>query len=391
MSEATSAGLLAAVRVLDLGRYIAAPLAAAMLADLGAEVIRVEPLEGGADRDVMPIDSEVGGALYHQMNRGKRSLALDIGTPEGRRVFEALVATADVVIVNMPPKQLARAGLDYETLRAIKGDLVFTTITAYAPSGPDRDRTGFDGTGQALSGAMHITGDGGMPMRAAVSYVDYATGMTAAYATLAALFQRWKTGEGQHVEASLLGTALTIMNPILIEAATGARFRDALGNRSPIAGPSDVYAGSDGWVMVQVIGDRMFERWAAVVGRPELTGDPAFASDIGRGENGEALSAIMRAWCAGKSCEEILALLSAERVPCVRVLKPAEALATREVAEGGFFAAGAALPVVSPMAQLAGTVPYRAAPGLGSDSDAILKELGLSEAERRDLAKRRMA
>lgn len=372
------------VRVLDLGRYIAAPYCAALLADQGAEVIRVEHPVGAPDRDVMPVGVEGRGALYLQVNRNKKSLALDIDSPEGRAAFERLVATADVVIVNLPPAALARARLDYETLAALKPDIVLTTISAFGMEGPDRDRVGFDGTGQALSGAMMLTGTGETPMRAAVSYVDFATAMSAAFATVSALYERGRTGRGQHVRASLLGTALTMTNPMLIEEAAGARRRAAIGNRSPIAGPSDLFRTRDGWVMVQVIGDAMFARWARLVGREELVGDPRFGSDIARGENGGELSAVMADWCGGRSTQDCLAQMEAARIPGCRALTPAEALHARESAGGGFFRSdevgteGGGVPIVTGAVVTAASMAGGPgpAPVLGADSAALLAALG---------------
>jgi len=379
-AKAAPAGL-AGLRVLDLGRYIAGPFCAAMLADQGAEVIRIEPPAGAPDREVMPIGLPGRGALYLQMNRNKKSLTLDIDSAAGRAAFDKLLATADAVVVNMPPAALRRARLDYESLRACRSDIVLTTIGAYGPEGDSRDRIGFDGTGQALSGAMALSGTGERPLRAAVSYVDYATGMSAAFATLAALYERRTTGRGQHVEASLLGTALTMTNPMLIEEAAGARSRRPIGNRSPIAGPSDLFATRDGWLMIQVIGDGMFRRWAQFVGRPDLLADERFGSDIARGENGEALSAIMAAWCASRSSADCLTALDDARIPACRALTPAEALAAPEIAEGGFFSAEAAesasVPLVTRAIRTAATATaHRPAPALGADSCELLAGLG---------------
>ncbi|ASP23515.1 succinyl-CoA--L-malate CoA-transferase beta subunit (plasmid) [Antarctobacter heliothermus] len=370
--------ILAGLRVLDFGRYIAAPLCAALLADLGADVIRVEPVSGASDRDVMPLGPDRDGALYAQMNRGKRSLAIDFRDPNESSVLRALVMVSDVVIVNMPPAQLTKAGLSYDELRALKPDIILTTISAYSTIGASRNLTGFDGTGQALSGAMHITGDGAMPTRAAVSYVDYSTGIAAAYATLAAIIRHMRTGKGQQVETSLLQNALAIMNPILIEAATGTRERAATGNRSPISGPSDAFRSADGWVMIQVIGDMMFARFAERIGRPDLVGRPEYASDIARGENGAALSEIVAEWCRIRSSAEILASLTEMRIPCVPILSAAEALQSAELQNGGYFSYPAArdVPVVAPLAQLAGTTGPRPAPQLGEHNDEIMRELG---------------
>ncbi|WP_197431948.1 MULTISPECIES: CoA transferase [Hyphomicrobiales] len=374
---------LSGLRVLDLGRYIAGPFCAALLADHGAEVIRIEPPTGAPDREVMPIGQPGRGALYLQMNRNKKSLALDLDSATGRAAFEKLVATADAVIVNLPPAALRRARLDYDSLKAIRPDIVLCTISAYGPEGDSRDRIGFDGTGQALSGAMALSGTGERPLRAAVSYVDYATGMSAAFATLAALYERRGTGRGQHVQASLLGTALTMTNPMLIEEAAGARSRKPIGNRSPIAGPSDLFQTSDGWLMIQVIGDGMFRRWAEFVGRPDLLVDARFASDIGRGENGEALSAVMADWCSLRSSDECLAELEAAKIPACRALTPAEALMAPENAKGGFFSLEPApkgasqIPIVANAVRTAALRPkHRPAPKLGADSAELLASLG---------------
>lgn len=381
-AQGVAAGL-SGLRILDLGRYIAGPLCAALLADQGAEVIRVEPPAGAPDREVMPIGLPGRGALYLQMNRNKKSLALDMDTAAGRAAFEKLVATSDAIIVNLPPAALRRAGLDYDSLRACRADIVLCTISAYGAEGDSRDRIGFDGTGQALSGAMALSGTGERPLRAAVSYVDYATGMSAAFATLSALYERRSTGRGQHVQASLLGTALTMTNPMLIEEAAGARSRKPIGNRSPIAGPSDLFQTRDGWLMIQVIGDGMFRRWAGFVGRSDLLADPRFASDIGRGEHGEALSAVMAEWCAARLSDECLAELEAAKIPACRALSPAEALAAPENAAGGFFSLEPAphgtghLPIVARAVRTAATRDeHRPAPPLGAHSAELLASLG---------------
>jgi len=380
--------ILDGVRVVDFGRYIAGPFCAAMLADLGAEVIRVEPPKGADDRWLMPVKPGGEGALYLQSNRGKQSLTLDTMKPEGRAVMERLIATADVVIANAPPAALRQMGLDYDRLRTIRPDVILTVATAFDRQGPLADASGFDGTGQAVSGAMYLSGPAGQPYRAATSYVDFSTAISCAYGTLAALIRKMKTGEGSLVEASLVNTALNMVTPILMEEATGARHRTPTANRSPIAGPSDLFPTRDGWVLVQVIGQGMFRRWAALVGRPELVADPRFASDILRGDNGEDLSAIMAAWCAPRSVAECTEALTAARIPVTNLLKPAEVLdpANRLTSHLGFMrfpGIEAALPVARPPAFLSGSdfTEVAPAPTLGQHSDAVLRALGLSAGE----------
>ncbi|QIG97679.1 CoA transferase [Bradyrhizobium sp. 6(2017)] len=332
----------------------------------------------------MPIGLEGRGAVYLQMNQNKKSLALDLDHSRGRAAFERLVASADVVIVKLPPGALKRARLDYDSLKACRRDIILTTVSAYGPQGPSRDRIGFDGTGQALSGAMWLTGTGEQQMRAAVSYVGYATGMSVAFATMAALYERELTGHGQHVQTSLLGMALTTTNPMLIEEAAGARSRKPIGNRSPIAGPSDLFATKDGWILVQVIGDGKFRRSTGLLGRDDLLSDPRVTSDITRGEHGEALSSIMAGWCSTRTSDQCLAELEAAKIPGCRALAPAEALVAEENCAGGFFedepvsVGRGSVPIVSKIVWTAATTNLRrrSAPPLGAHSVELLSALG---------------
>jgi crotonobetainyl-CoA:carnitine CoA-transferase CaiB-like acyl-CoA transferase len=381
--------ILKGVRVLDFGRYIAAPFCAALLADLGADVIRIEPALGSDDRFIMPVGDETAGALYLQMNRNKRSLALDLTRPEYNHVLHKLVKSSDIVVANLPPRALKKAGLDYESLRAIKNDIILTSVTAFGSKGEFKDNVGFDASGQALSGSILINGTPENPYRASVSYVDYATALSAAFGSISALLAHRMSGEGRHIEVSLLGTALNIMNPMLIEESSGARSRTALGNRSPISGPSDLFKTLDGWIFVQVIGQDMFERWIDAVGANDLRGDERFASDLARGENGAVLSVRMQKWCDGKSTDECLSLLKSSRVPACRVLSPAAAVSAPENIP--FFnwteasAVGAAVPIVRTIAQFSqGALDpdsFTPAPALGQDTRSILSGLGFEPTE----------
>lgn len=373
--------------MIDLGRYIAAPLCAALLADQGADVIRVEDPQGASDRDVMPLGIEGRGSLYMQVNRNKKSLSLDFTQPAGREILERLIASSDVVVINVPYKSLKKLGLEYEDLKKLRKDIILTTISAFDYSGDDRNRVGFDGMGQALSGAMYLSGTGQLPMRAAVSYIDYATASSAAFATAAALLDRKATGEGQHVECSLMGTAYTMMNPMLIEEATGVRQRQATANRSPIAGPSDLFSAIDGWIMVQVIGKAMFARWAELVGRPDLVTDPRFASDILRGENGQALSEIMGGWCAARTLAECLTELESARIPACPVLTPSQALNAQGAQDYfdlvSWDDAEQPIPIVTANARTRAfkSGQVRCAPQLGADTQSILHGLDLGDDE----------
>src|SRR5438046_1867280 len=198
--ERGMAGVLDGVRVLDFGRYIAGPYCAALLAEHGAEVIRIEKRQGSEDRYQAPVAATGEGALFLQMNRNKLGLTLDPMLPEGQEVVRKLVATADVVVANLPPQTLEAMKLDYASLSAVKPDIILTTVTAYGRGGPYSERVGFDGIGQVMSGAVYMTGEGDQPYRAQVPWVDFSTALHCAFGTMIALTARNATGKGQVVE-----------------------------------------------------------------------------------------------------------------------------------------------------------------------------------------------
>ena len=196
------------IRVLDIGRYVAGPYCAALLGSLGAEVIRVEKPSGGEDRFISPLteaaDGTPGeGGLFMQTAYGKKSVTLNLGTPEGRDLLVKLALSADIIVANMPLKALSRLKLDWDSLEKVHPSCILVTQSAFGDTGPDADKGGFDGVAQALSGAMYLTGDPGNPVKAGAPYVDYATAVMSAFATLAALIQKQETGKGQHVQTSL--------------------------------------------------------------------------------------------------------------------------------------------------------------------------------------------
>src|SRR6187551_1016320 len=195
-------GVLDGVRVLDYGRFIAAPWCSAILADMGADVLRVEKREGGEDRWVQAVTDGGEGGTFLQCNRNKRSLTLDSTTAEGAEITRRLVARADIVVANMPAAGMRASGLDYDTLRAVKPDIILASATAYGEGGPYSDQIGFDGTGQVMSGATWRQGLPSQPIRTVVPYADFGTAMTLSIGVMMALYHRQNTGEGQHVEAA---------------------------------------------------------------------------------------------------------------------------------------------------------------------------------------------
>ena len=390
--------ILEGIRVLDFGRFIAGPFCGALLGDLGADVIRVEKVAGSEDRFTAPVGANGPGSGYLALNRNKRGFTLNPRKPEGQEVLRRLVASADVVIANLPPDTLASMGMDYESLNAIKPNIILTTTTAYGASGPYGKRVGFDGVAQAMSGNMHLTGHADEPMKNYYPYVDYTTGTLNAFATLAALIARANTGQGQHVQSSLLGSALTVANGTLIEQALLNVNRVGTGNRGQTTAPSDAFQTRDGWILVQVVGNPLFERWANLMDEPHWLTDPRYASDEARGDNAEDISERMAAWAAERTTAEALAELDAARVPCGQVLRPAETLANEQVTAQGFLEPTAypGLPSLAPVARMpvdfggAETGIRRRAPTLGEHTDEILAELGFDAAEVAELRRKRV-
>jgi crotonobetainyl-CoA:carnitine CoA-transferase CaiB-like acyl-CoA transferase len=379
-------GVLSGVRVLDFGRYIAGPYCAALLAEFGADVIRIEKRAGGEDRFQAPLTESHEGGVFMQMNRNKRGMTLDPMKPAGQEVVRRLVRTADVVVANLPPQTLSAMKLDYDSLTAIKPDIILTMVTAYGRGGPYSERVGFDGVGQAMSGSAYMTSeaDGERPYRFQAPWVDFTTALHCAYGTVLALMSRQRSGLGQVVEGALLGAALTVGNGLLIEQGVLGINRTPTGNRSQTAGPVDIFRTLDGWILVQVIGDPLYRRWARLMGEDEWLADPRFKDDISRGDNGAVISERMGRWCAERTSNEALEVLGKAMIPAGPVLKPQQTLDDPHVRALNFFQAVdyPGLPRPAPIARVPvglsktpGSIRRRA-PTLGEHTDAILAEIG---------------
>jgi crotonobetainyl-CoA:carnitine CoA-transferase CaiB-like acyl-CoA transferase len=392
------AGVLEGLRVLDFGRYIAGPYCATLLAEYGADVIRIEKLAGSEDRFLTPLTETHDGSLFMQMNRNKRGVTLNPMKPEGQNIVRKLVATADVVVANLPPRTLAAMGLDYESLKAVKPDIILTTATAYGPDGPYSDRVGFDGIGQVMSGSVYMSGTEDQPYRFQAPWVDFGTAQHCAFATMIALMARQQTGKGQVVQGALLGTALTVGSAFLIEQAVIKADRTPTGNRGQTAAPVDIFKTKDGSILVQVVGDPLFKRWADLMQEEHWLSDPRFKDDISRGDNGAVISERMGRWCANYTTNEALEILGEKMIPAGAVLKPQETLDDPHIQAMDFFQPTdyPGLPKPAPIAKVPtwlsetpGSIRHRA-PALGEHTDEIMLELGYDQTAIAELREKRI-
>ena len=396
MSEQKS--ILEGYRVLDFGRYIAGPFCGALLSDFGAEVIRIERVDGSEDRFTTPVAEDGAGSMFLQMNRNKLGLTLNPMKTEGKEIIAKLTKTADVVIANLPEKTLIAMGLDYESLLKINKKIILTSNTAFGTSGPYADRVGFDGVAQAMSGSMDMSGDPELPTKNYAPYVDFCSASLAAYGTCLALMEREKTGKGQRVKTSLLATALTMTNGLVMEQELLNVNREATFNRAQTAAPSDTFKTKDGWILIATVGQPLFERWANLMGEKEWLEDERFCDDLSRGNYSELISKRMSKWCAERTSKEAIEELDKARIPVGEVLKANQVVNEPHINARGLFQkvpypeTKDSVPiVVSPLelSENPGEIKTRA-PLLGEHTDQILKDIGYSNEEISNLRDKRI-
>lgn len=390
-------GPLSHIRILDLGRIMAAPWATQILADLGADVIKIErPGAGDDTRAWGPpfLQGEDGtptreAGYYLSVNRGKRSVTIDIARPEGQALVRDLAQRCDVVVENFKAGALAKYGLDAASLRAIKPSLICCSVTGFGQDGPRRDQAAYDFMIQAMGGLMSLTGErDGAPQKVGVPIIDLMTGMYAAVAILAAVAKREKTGQGETIDLAMLDVASGILaNQAmnwLVGGPQGGKVPHRAGNRHPNIQPQDVFPAADGHIVLAVGNDGQFAKLCETIGRPDWAADPRFVKNADRVRNEAALTPMLAERFRDFTRAELTALLDAAGVPCGPINAVPDVFADPQVQHRQMLrhlphpVAGRVPQVVSPIRMQDAPLAFdRAPPTLGQHTAEVLAELGL--------------
>ena len=375
---------LAGIRVLDLSRVLAGPYCTALMADLGAEIIKVEPPHGDDYRHIGPfMDGE--SALFTLNNRGKKSVVLNLKDPADLAIARAIAARVDVVVENFRPGVAAKLGLGADALRAENPRLVYCSISGFGQQGPFRDLPAYDLVVQAMSGLMAGTGEaGGAPLKTGESVADLIAGLFASWSIMAALVQRGATGQGATLDIAMYDALFSMLTTSHALHFYAGQAPQRVGNRHPLSTPFGCYATSDGQAVIAVLSGKQFAALATLIGAPEAAGDPRFASDESRTMHEPAVKALIENWSRELTTEQAVAALAGAGIPTAPIWDIAKAAGNEHSVARGLVSRlphpvlGMAPSVGQPV-RFDGEKPVAAtsAPSLGGDRAAILAELGL--------------
>lgn len=383
------APLLQGIRVLDLSTIVAGPTASMILSDLGADVLKVERIGSGEDGRSMGPHRGTWGAYFVALNRGKRSITLDLGKPEGREVVLRLASTCDVFLENFRGGKAAALGLDETAIRARKPEVIYASLSAYGPGGPDYTKPGYDAVLQARTGIMSVTGTGqGHPMRTGVSILDVTTGTWMALGILAALLERQRSGKGQRVDASLFQTGLMFMSYHLVYRQFAGVDPQPQGARHKAFAPYGSLPTGDGQIMLGISSDRQFERLCSTLGHAEWASDARFRANPDRVANVDELETLIAQVLRTQPTAHWVALLDENDIANDPIQTPGQVLQDPQAAALDLFAQinltgeqPVALPRLPIGLSRTPAVPQGPPPGTGQHGRSILHEAGYSDSE----------
>jgi crotonobetainyl-CoA:carnitine CoA-transferase CaiB-like acyl-CoA transferase len=400
------AGPLRGIRIVECGEAYAVPHATRLLADMGADVIKVESCVRPDVSRVWPFpNNDPGdefwnrGAIFNEPNRNKRAITLDLRTADGVALFKKLIATADILCENYTPRVMAQFGLDHASLVAVKSDIIMLSSTGFGHSGPWSNYTAWGFTVEPTAGISHFVGyPDGPPLRSGIAYVDMPAAAVGAYAVLAALRHRRRTGRGQWIDLAQYEVGVGFIGEAVVAASAGADPGGRTGNRHAVHAPQNLYrcAGSDRWVALTITGDAGFASLCDVIGHAELRGDPRFATAELRRRHHDVLDKLITAWSLTLAAEEAALLLQRGGIPSAVAMTNRDMLFDPHLRRRGFVE----LATHEPQTGDLGTRPYpgmafrlhaqpgrirRAAPVLGQDNEEVLGELGVDAGEQQAL------
>jgi CoA:oxalate CoA-transferase len=384
---------LGGVRIADFTRVLAGPFCTALLGDLGAEVIKIEPPQGDDYRAIGPMKNGAS-ALFTVMNRNKKSIALDLKHPDGLTVARQIAGQVDVVVENFRPGVADKLGIGYEALKAINPKLIYVSVSGFGQNGPAAHRPAYDIVIQAMSGLMDATGSpDGPPTLIGEAVSDVLSGLFASWGALVALYSRERTGLGTHVDVSMFDSTLAFAATSVSRFLFTGQDAHRVGNRHPLSAPFGAYKARDGHFVLAILNNKLFHHFAAFIGHPEWIGDPRFADDVVRSEHEPQLRASIEAWAAQLSVEEVCSLLESASIPVAPIWNVRQALASEQSVFRGVLSPvddpelpGMKLPSQPIKFSAYGANRVTRAPGLGEHTDTTLAELlGLAQSRIEEL------
>ena len=387
MSSTEKKGALSGVRVIEMGQLIAGPFAGKTLGEFGADVIKIETPDGGDPLRNWRMIKDGTSVWWQVQSRNKRSIALDLRHPEGQEIARSLIAEADVLIENFRPGMLEQWGMGWDVLSEMNPGLIMLRISGYGQSGPYRDLPGFGVIGEAMGGLRHLTGEPGrVPVRCGISIGDSLAALHGTVGILIALYHRKVNGgQGQVIDVALNEAVFNVMESLVPEYSAFGAVREAAGSSLPGIAPTNAYRCIDGYVLVAGNGDSIFKRLMQTIGRDDLAADPGLANNAGRVKRVTELDSAIESWTQTQTVNQVLDRLGEARVPAGRVYTAKDIASdphyrARDMILNQTTRDGFDIEVPGIVPKLLGTpgTVRSSAPGLGDDTDSVLRELGLS-------------